>query len=220
MPSGTRFDWAGGARPGLFAACMLGVVLWVPGAAHGLIIPIDLNDFFADPKVTVSADGMSADFEEDPTVAPVIMSNDPTPVLGDPEVIVAGPGVSLVFDFMFVEGVTDPTSGLVEDDEFVAFIIDPATGNSLADRPDPSFAAFEFSTTDTQSGTVSFDLSELTSEPFLGLEFQLDSLATDTGFQSTLKISNVRLEVIPEPHTLGLVGFSAFALMIRRRLSL
>ena len=63
---------------------------------------IDLNDFFADPTVTVESTGFSALIEEDAGLEPefpVILSNDP--YLGDPEVIFPG---LLSFEYDFMEG--------------------------------------------------------------------------------------------------------------------
>ena len=63
------------------------------------IVPVDLNDFFADPTVTVAGDGSSALMAEDAIITPVLLANDPG--LGDPNVIIAGAGTSLIFDFDF-----------------------------------------------------------------------------------------------------------------------
>ena len=67
--------------------------------------------------------------------------------------------------------------------------------------------AFEFFTDSSSTGTVSFDLTSLTGET-LGLQFQLSALFSDTGFDSTLTVSNVRLEqsgapAVPEPMSLA-----------------
>ena len=64
-------------------------------------VPIDLNDFFADPTVTVTPDGSFASITEDPGLSAVLLSNDPG--LGDPNVIIPGLGVLLSFDFSFNE---------------------------------------------------------------------------------------------------------------------
>jgi len=165
---------------------------------------IDLNDFFFFPgdPVIVAADGSSATIGEDPFFSPITLSNDP--FLGDPEVIIAGVGVSLFFDYDFMEGISG------EDDEFGAFVIDPLTGLSLG-------LGFEFFTVDTSSGTGVFDLTGLAGTSGLGLQFQLSALAGDSGLLSTVTISNVRLETasVPEPASLlllsiGIVGISVF----------
>ena len=163
---------------------------------HAQAGPINLNDFFADPTVTVAVDGSSAVIAEDPLLSPVLLSNDPG--LDDPEVIFAGPLTFLSFDFSFSEA-------LGENDEFGAFVLD---SNGFNAGP-----GFEFFTQDTSSGTVAFDLSGLTAEPFVGLQFQLSSLVGDTRFDSELTISNVQTTVIPEPSTLILVALGGLGLI-------
>ena len=156
-------------------------------------VPINLNDFFffAGDPVTIAPDGSSATIGELDGVSPVLLSNDPG--LGDPQVIIAASGVSLIFDYNFVEG-----SG--SNDEFEAFILD-STGASAG-------TGFEFFTQSTSSGTVSFDLSGLTGEPIIGLQFQLSALSGDADLNSIVTVSNVRLEspaVIPEPSSIHLM---------------
>lgn len=189
---------------------LVATCLALAATAPTVAAPIDLNDFFADPTVTVAADGSSATMAEDPVLSPVLLSNDPG--LGDPNVILAGPDVVLSFDFDFAEG------GLGNDDEFAAFVLD-STGVSAG-------AAFEFFTADTASGSVSFDLSSLVSEPFIGLQFQLSALPADALFDSVVTISNVRLDVsqgMPEPTTLTLLILGAICTVVlvpRSRLQL
>jgi hypothetical protein len=158
------------------------VTLWLmlfPGLTTAAMI--DLNDFFFFPgdPVVVSADGSTATISEDPFFTPIMLTNDP--FLGDPEVILAGLGISLVFEFNFIEG-----AGF-EADEFGAFIIDPLTGGSLG-------AGFEFFTTETGSGEISFDLTSLLGTTGLGLQFLLSALPGDAGIGSMVTIGNVRLE--------------------------
>lgn len=217
MSSRVIIGWGGGGTSRMrrfVSAVLLGGVCGWAGTAEAVTTPIDLNDFFffAGDQVTVAADGSSATIAEHLDFSPIILSNDPTK--GDTPVIFPGPGVELVFDFDFVEG-----PAVDEDDEFGAFIIDPVTGSSVG-------AGFEFFTTDTSAGTVSFDLTLLAGTVDLGLQFQLSALFGDLGLESTLTISNVRLEapdvaprVIPEPlsATLGLVGVGALGLSTRRR---
>ena len=172
------------------------------GTARADIIPIDLNDFFADPTVTVSADGSSASFAEDSGFLLAGLFNDPG--FGDPEVIIAGLGTTLAFDFDFVEGAGN-------DDEFFAGVLG-ADGFSIF--------GFDFFTGDSDAGTISFDLSTLIGEAFLGFEFGLVSF--DDVFDSTLLISNVRLETataVPEPSALFLMltGMLALLSVTRRR---
>lgn len=170
----------------------------VVNSAYALIIPIDLNDFFADPTVTVAADGSTATLAEDPFFSPVLLSNDPG--LGDPVVIVPGAGTSLLFDFTFSE----PAGN---DDAFVAFVLDAATGLSFG-------SGFEFGTESSSSGAVSFDLSSLVGET-LGLQFELGSNFGDGAFDSLVMVSNVRLDTaamsVPEPSVLSLLAIGIFA---------
>ena len=170
------------------------------------VIPIDLNDFFADPTVTVSTDGSSAFLEEDPGFFSVILSNDPG--LGEPNVILPGAGVSLSFAYDFV----DATG---EGDEFGAFLIDADTGSSIN--------GFEFFSGDSGAGTIEFDLSSLVGLT-LGLEFQLNSLVNDIDFDSFARVSNVQLETqipsVPEPSSLLLLFMSmvGFVMLNKNRM--
>jgi hypothetical protein len=171
--------------------------------AHAAIIPIDLNDFFADPTVSVAVDGSSATMAENPFISPVLLANDPG--LGDPNVIVPGVGTSLAFDFDFLEGVGD-------DDIFLAFVLDAATGLSLG-------TGFEFLASSSGMGSVSFDLSSLVGLT-LGLQYELGANPGDLGLTSTAVVSNVRLEQVmaaPEPNILVLIATSILFVMGMRR---
>lgn len=186
------------------AFVVLAVLLFFSGsnAAHADLI--DLNDFFTDPSVTVLPDGSAATLAEDPIFSPVLLSNDP--FLGDPEVIspvVIGKNHLLSFDWMF-----DEPAGSNNDDEFGAFVIDASTGLSAG-------PAYEFFTSETGSGTVSFDLSGLVGE-WLGLQFQLSALPGDLGLDSTVTISNVEAVPVPGAVLLGLFGLSVAGMRLRK----
>jgi hypothetical protein len=178
-------------------ACILNLL--VIGIAQA--IPIDLNNFFADPAVAVAPDGSSATIAEDAFLNPVLLSNDP--FLGDPEVIFAGLDY-LIFDYDFTEG------SVGNNDEFGVFIIDVDTGLS----PGP---AFEFFTQDSSSGMISFDLSGLIGKS-LGMQFQLSALSGDIGLDSTVTISNLHTEPIsepvPEPNTIWLMVIGLYGLVL------
>jgi len=173
------------------------VAVLLPGWAGA--VQIDLNDFFESPAsaIDVAPDGSIADFVEDPTVTPVFLSNDPG--LGDPNVIIPGIGVHLLFDFAFSEGATD-------DDEFGAFVIDGSTGLSVG-------PPYEFFLDSSGSGAVDWNLTALSGQT-LGLQFQLSALGGDVGLDSTLSVSNVRLvtRAVPEPSTVMLfsLGLTLF----------
>lgn len=161
---------------------------------------IDLNDFFADPSVTVAADGSSATMEEDAAFSVVLLANDPG--LGDPAVVIASPGKALFFHYDFVEGAGS-------DDEFGAFVLD-STGVSAG-------PAFEFFTQDSSMGNKKFNLSSLTGEPFIGLQFQLTALPGDGDLDSVVTISNVQLVTVPEPATALLLVVGVLGLVVYRR---
>lgn len=156
------------------------------------LVPIDLNDFFADPSVTVAPDGSSATLAEDALLSPVLLSNDPG--VGDPEVVVPGANIWLVLDYIF----TEPSGNV---DEFGAFVVDAATGLSVG-------SPFEFFLDSTGSGAIAWDLSSLAGRT-LGLQFLLSAYFSDSGLDSTVTVSSVVLEQrvdIPATPALLLVG--------------
>lgn len=175
-------------------------VLALPSISSASLTVINLNDFIADTTVNIASDGNSAIISEDPLLSPVIVSNDPA--LGDQEVIIAGNNRFLLFEYDFQLG-DDPNS-----DEFGAFVIDPQTGNGIS--------GFEFFTATSGSGTVSFDLTPLVGQTGLGLQFQITALPLDGAFDSTVTVSNVRLQVIPLPPALPLFGLSVLGCFVFR----
>lgn len=180
-------------RREILLSCLLG--MFMATTAYGT--PINLNDFWADPTVTIAPDGSWATISEDQTLALVLLSNDPG--LNDPEVIFAGSNIFLSFEYNFVEGSS------INNDEFGAFVLD-STGYSAG-------PGYEFFTQDTSSGIVSFDLFGLTDEPYIGLQFQLSALYGDVDLNSVVTVSNVQTKLIPEPGTIILVlsGLSGIA---------
>ena len=186
----------------LFKYVACGIILIFSQSSSAAIIPIDLNDFFADPTVTVSVDGSSATLSEDPVFSQALLVNDPG--LGDPEVIIAGIGTSLLFDFSFSEP-------LGNNDVFTAFVLDGSTGTSFG-------PGFEFSTMNSGSGSVAFDLTSLVGQT-VGLQFALSGGIDDTLLTSTVDVFDVRLVtadlVVPEPPVLLLFGVGLLFLMAR-----
>jgi hypothetical protein len=194
-----------------YSTCLGGGVLvaMLGLAAASQAGPIDLNDFFADPAVTVAPDGASAVIAEDPdpSVDFVLLVNDPG--LGDPNVITPGPGVVLAFDYVLATGLGDLEA-------FSAFVLDAATGLSAG-------PAYEFFTEIAASGTLSFDLSALTGST-LGLQFSLESLVGDAAAATTVTVSDLRLTQaqVPAPSVpvLMLIGLAGAGLARRRRFNL
>lgn len=180
------------------------LVQFVVSSASAAIIPVDLNNFFADPSVSITTDGTSARITEDPLLFSTLLANDPG--LGDPDIIIPALGTILNFSYDFTEAVG-------ENNEFGVFIVDGATGGSVG-------SAFEFFTQDSSSGLISFDLTSLAGRT-LGLQFELTGLFGDVGFDSLVTISNVFLQTqdstpVPEPSVLLLFFFGFMYLLLIR----
>ena len=168
--------------------CLSIFALWAlpaPGA------DLDLNEFFFDETVEVAPDGSTAVLQENPFFAFVLLSLDPG--LGDPNLIIPGPNVELLFDYE-VDLPASAGGDLLNDDRFTAFLFDASTGDGLG-------GVLEFATTSNTMGEGSFDLSSFTGRT-LGLQFLLEALPGDIGLNSTATISNLRLEMMTtEPGT-------------------
>ena len=173
---------------GLRAQCFGALLLTTNAVAAA---PVDLNGFFFEPgtPVTVSADGLSATLAESSDIGVVFLSN--VPGLGDPQVIVAGAGNRLRFDYRFEEPLGNA-------DVFHVALLD---GNSGA----PLGGTYELFVTATQNGFAEFDLSSL-SGLALGLQYELSPELSDAGLDSIVTISNLQLVPVPAPAALGLLS--------------
>ena len=173
----------------VLAAGLCGGLLFA-AVAGAQAATIDLGLFFVDPgaPVAITADGSSATLSEDAAIAAVILSN--VPGAGDPELIVATPGVRLQFDYSFDEPVGNA-------DVFHASLLDGTSGATLG-------PAFELLLTDSGSGQFSVDLSSLVGTT-LGLQFELVPEFADASFDSSVTISNLQLVAVPLPPALVLM---------------
>lgn len=181
-------------------------LLFVCGQA--MAVPINLNDFYADSTVTVSADGSSAVMAEDSTLISVLLSNDPW--MGDPGVFIPSDSATLTFDYSFLE----PTNN---DDFFFAQLFDWNTYTVLQDAHGNDLF---FSLADSGSGTVTWDLlgaSFLGDTDNVGLEFQLNANMGDPLLTSQVTVSNVQINPVPEPATLFLVGSGLIGIILARK---
>lgn len=166
-------------------------------------LSIDLNAFSTfDPEVTISADGRSAELGESELVGFVRLVNDP--FVGDPEVIVAGAGHSLIFAFNFVEA---PDG----DDAFSAVLFDSDLGM-------PSGELDRFEVGSTAAGLASFDLAPHVGR-ILGLELELAELDLSGGtLGSAVTVTDLSIvPTVPAPAALVLFASALVPLALRRR---
>jgi hypothetical protein len=138
-------------------------------------IPVDLNDFISSPSIIVNPTGNSAILSQYPFSSFVFLEHNP---VFDPPQIIPRTGVSLKFDFNFAKA----SEG---DDEFGAFLLDQSGV--------PMGPPYEFFKGDASKGTVSFDLSSLSSDP-IGLVIFLTEINSFAGMGgSSVKISNLQI---------------------------
>jgi len=166
------------------------------GAAWALTIPIDLNDFTADPAsaVTIAPDGSSADFVEDP-VTSTDLSNTALTIPGD----------AMLFLFEYTLTVQPDEQNYL--DFYLAEMASPAYTDGGGEG--------------TYSGTVSMDLvpHRGTDIPVL---FSLGCGFGDLYFDSTMTIRDVRIQTRGEDlpaggNTFVLLVVAACSLRLFRR---
>ena len=175
---------------------------------------IDLNDFHVTGNVSITTDGSSATMTEDPDYGSTLLSKD-SYFLNCSGLYVPVDSMSLTFDYNFAE----PSENI---DEFYAVLYDL----SFYDTPltDSNENDLEFFTDASGSGTVTWNLL---GTGFLGttvgMEFQLNWAMYDSNPSSTLNknssviISNVKINPIPEPATLFLIGAGLAGLFAVRK---
>lgn len=184
-------------KNGLLVSLLIGFIALSSNANASLI---SFNDFFADPTVSVVADGSSALIEEDSNSGAALLVNDP--FFGDLEVIIAAANSVLSFDYLFTEG-----QGNI--DQFRVTLFEAPTLEELEN----------IFFTESQSGTVSFNLGAFIGRT-LGLQFELRSLDDITFLDSTVAISNLSIkpaEEVSSPSVLLLMMGMTGLLFIKRK---
>lgn len=188
----------------LMMTCFSNVAFAAP-----VMVNLQDNFLYADPEsaVTFSDGGYTAELEEDFFSFSVVLSNDP--FFGDPNVVDPEMYDTLTFDYDFVEPLPD------NENTFHAILFD----TNLPFMTD--YFLEEFYIDETSMGSYTFDNLSAYAGRTLGLQFELQASPLDFGFDSTVTISNLRLDTvsapIPEPSTVSLLFLGCLLLPFMRR---
>lgn len=182
------------------------------------VIPVDLNEFFADPyeAVSVVPDGSEATLMESEDYSWTYLANDP--LFDDP--VLKVPENALSLDFCLDFSLADDNDDLFYATLFVG--IDPNFKNVEYIPADSFYYDGFIEVFESTNGllSLSWDLGALVSGTPLGLEFGLETY--DDLFGSTATISNLvfvteDVAPVPEPSTILLLGAGLAGLVLYRR---
>lgn len=177
----------------LFITC----IIFLPINSWSASIPVDLLTFYADPVVSISSNGSSANMMEDEFLSTILLSNDP--FFGDPGISVPPDLQSLTFDYIFRESELD-------DNGFYAKVFDGETGDLIND----------FFVDDNDAGTITWYLNILPGNiTLLGLEFQLNSYESDEALDAVVQIRNVQLLTTTVPLPGAFLLFTSALIWLR-----
>jgi len=179
-------------------------LLLFASATFAATIPIDLNNFFADPSdaVVIAEDGSSAQLNENENFLTYLANN---PLLGEDGLVVPENVLSLEFCLELA----------LDGDGEDLFFVDLFDGDS--EETIGSF--YEF--TENFKEKLSWDLSSFTPGSLLGLNIEMEFDWYD-GFASTATISNpvfvtAGTAPVPEPGTFLLLSVGLAGLVVYRR---